>query len=244
MIFGFTTNYIPLKTLPLVACVCPSCLRKGGLEMTFLQMEQNGVVTQRLPKISGTLRCNICETSIPVGQWNEELKHFFESEKESIPVLTSVKLSAYGKRVIGVALGCFLLVGGIFAADRLGLLGNKDEQPYQKERENTALYLKDPKAGDIYKVVVMEGPGAGQTKYTLFKVKTIDKAADKITVLRHFKDSGDLTWNDLSLAAKDFDETNPLTYALKDLRFSGFEDPGHDKNRRVNILAVQRPQQP
>jgi len=123
-IFGFSTNYIPLKTLLLPGCSCPKCGRNGSLEMTFLQQEQNGVVVHRLNKISGKLNCGSCGAVIPGKEWTSDIKIFFEREKQNLPVIKSLKISAYGKRLIGVAIGCFLLVGAIFLANiRINVLG-------------------------------------------------------------------------------------------------------------------------
>lgn len=240
-IFGFSTNYIPLKTLLLPGCLCPKCGRNGSLEMTFLQQEQNGVVVHRLNKISGKLNCGSCGAVIPGKEWTSDIKIFFEREKQNLPVIKSLKISAYGKRLIGVAIGCFLLVGAIFAADKLGLLKENGKQPYQIESENNARYIAHPQVGDICKVVVMEEQDPDNAKYTLFEILGINEAEDQITVAVHKKNSADRTWNDLSEEQTDFNRNEPLTFSLKDYKFSSFtNDQNKQANIRINVLAVIR----
>jgi predicted RNA-binding Zn-ribbon protein involved in translation (DUF1610 family) len=240
-IFGFSTNYIPVKTIGLPQHTCPNCGQAGTLEMTFLQMEQDGVITHRLNKISTELSCTACKKKIPQKQWTESLKNIFETEKKDIKVVTSVKLSRYGKRVIGIALGCLLFVAGIFVADKLGLLSNSGKQPYEIESENTSQYKMYPQTGDICRVGIFNVNDRNDYKYTLFKITDINTAENKITIAPNYKSSTKITFDDLAAGDADFNTKDLKTFSLKNFKYSTFANDGDDHTTRINIFSIVRP---
>src|SRR5262245_56914442 len=121
-VFGFSTNYIPIKTIPLAHLACPHCQHEGLLEMMLLQEQQDGVVTQRLNKLSATVTCKSCGQAISRKNWGPEITTAFNTAAATNKLTTSVKLSRQGKRVTGIFAGCIVLVAGIFVADKFGAL--------------------------------------------------------------------------------------------------------------------------
>lgn len=244
-IFGFSTNYIPVKTIQLTRLICPRCQDRGLMEMTILQEEQDGVVIQRLDKLSARVQCKSCHQAIPQKEWTPEITAAFKTEKANIKVATSVKLSRQGKRVIAIFAGCIVFIAGIFAANALGFLKHSGKQAYEIAGENTELYITNPAAGDICQVGIFDAHRSGNNagKYTLFKIVKIDKANNKMVIIPH---TGQVASpNDfaaLSTASGSFNAAAEETFLLKEFSYHHFrkENEGAGDITR-NIYSIKRP---
>lgn len=243
-IFGFSTNYIRINTVPLPNLSCPQCQRKGAVEMTFLQEEQEGVVTQRLNKLSAAVTCNSCDHTIPKKSWSPDITAAFNAGAATIQLTTAVKISRQGKRVIAIFVGCILFVVGIFAANKLGFLKNSGKQPYEIASDHTEQYILHPQAGDICQVGIFEthtGINA-EGKYTLFKIVKTDNVNNTIVVIPHSRQvASPNDFGELSPEPGSFDTAHPETFVLKEFRFHHFqkEEEGPRGITR-NIYSISR----
>lgn len=244
-LFGFSTNYIPIKSVPLAHVTCPHCHQKGFIEMTLLQEEQDGVVTQRLNKLSATVTCTSCHQTITQKHWSPEITASFNAAAATVKLTTSVKLSKQGKRVIGIFLGCIVFVAGIFAANKLGFLKTSGKPSYEIESDYTEQYIRHPQAGDICQVGIFEahtGTNA-EGKYTLFKIVKTDKVNNTIVMIPH---TGQVAspndFGELSMDAGSFDAAHPETFILKEFEYHHFkkENEGSGGITR-NIYSIRRP---
>lgn len=244
-LFGFSTNYLPVKTLPLAHVTCPHCHQKGFIEMTLLQEEQDGVVIQRLNKLSATVTCTSCKQSISKNNWSPEITTAFNTAAATTKLTTSVKLSKQGKRVIGIFIGCIVSVAGIFAADKLGILKNSGKPSYEIESDYTEQYIRNPQAGDICQVGIFEAHASANAegKYTLFKIVKTDKANNTIIMIPH---TGQVAspndFGKLSMDAGSFDAAHPETFVLKEFEYHHIkkESEGSGGITR-NIYSIRRP---
>ncbi|MGO4293304.1 hypothetical protein [Chitinophaga sp. RAB17] len=244
-IFGFSTNYIRVKTVPLTHVACTHCHHKGLVEMTLLQEEQDGVVTQRLNKLSATVTCTSCNQSISKNNWRPEITAAFNAAVATVKLTTSVKFSKQGKRVIGIFLGCIVFVVEIFAADKLGILKNSGKQAYEIGSDHTEQYIRHPQSGDICQVGIFDAHAGANAegKYTLFKIVTTDKANNTIVMIPH---TGQVAspndFGGLSIDAGSFDAAHPETFVLKEFEYHHFkkENEGSGGIAR-NIYSIKRP---
>jgi hypothetical protein len=239
-IFGFTRNLIPVKTFELATEQCPNCQQHGQLAMHCYQVEEDGVVTQRLLKMETKVVCRHCQHELSQQQWTENMRQQLAAARSSISLVGSTKISKYGKRVIAVAVGCCLFVGVIFLANKLGWLKSNSKNDIEQGIEQTRVYTQQPLVGDICKILIQE-PGS---YYTLAKVVKVDQAGNSISLAFHreqIRDFGQL--GTLSASDDQFDKANAIAFVLKDFAYQQLHKvEAKAGDQQYGLLGISRNQ--
>lgn len=235
-IFGITTNRILIKTVNSSHLTCPACQRQGQLQIKLFQIEIDGALKRKLDKIEAEANCQNCGKTLQEKEFTAELKQVVADESKNIKLVTSTQLGTLGKRALAIALGCFILAGGIFLANSLGLLqGGKSS--VENELENAKLYVAEPKVGDICKALAVKN---GQTAAKLFKVVEVDKANNKITLVAHAKENaGVANWDNLAMDDSQFTGEKE-TFSLKDFSNRRIAKDGEKTNEIMSVYSVIR----
>jgi hypothetical protein len=241
-VFSFKTNYLPIKTIAAGAMVCPLCARTTAINLHLFQVEQEGVVVQRLNKMVATATCGGCGHSIEQKQFPGPLRDLFERERSNTTLQKSLKLGSMGKRALLVASACFALAGGIFLADHFHLLDAKTAN-VEFDQQIQSAYRASPAVGDLYKVVVSLNQ---QYTYRWFRVSKIDNVAKTVT-LQASKEAGTPMLKNLanaSTAVAGFDPGQVLQVHKDPIQMMRLESvDANADGANYQLFSVTRPAQ-
>lgn len=220
--FDYQTNYFLVKKIDQPAITCPSCDREGMLQILFFQVGQEGIFIRRLDKLIARTFCKGCKVTLPEKFWDASIRLAGQREKDKIKLITSIRISKRGKYFFWLLTAGFMIATAVLLSYGLGFW-DKDTATEQVTRDQNALFIANPRKGDLCQVIISEAQDEAYAKYTLFKIISVDEERNKITVAPHKEQLFALNWNGLSSAADHFDTGNPETFILKAFRQMRFQ---------------------
>jgi hypothetical protein len=243
-IFTYETRYIPVHTADLHDVRCPLCGQTGVMHMHYQQVEQDGVVWQRMNKLVAQAQCASCGKELTQRQWTQAMASEFERAKRDIKLETFTKLGSTGQRALLVVAACFIFVAALFAANKIGwlkLLSSKSDMEVSIDQTNS--YRAAPAVGDVALVMVSElnNGRAGATRYTLYKL--VEVQGDTLRLAPHKSSVSSLSgnWVSLGMSDADFDRSKTIGVPRKLYQSARLGDYDRSSTQVSSVYLIQRP---
>jgi hypothetical protein len=206
MIYYYEIRSQLLKTIDLKEETCPLCKHKGKIQLSIMQ-KYMWMWGPMFPQHKyGVLECDACNTVIPAGKWNDEVKGVFKVYKSQA---ATPKRLWRGTRVFLI----FFIV--IFSFAGLMKAGIVKENPFgfKNDTETTAQttkLLKEVKEGTVLYASVIENETNKETEqpekrlyYTIFAIVKIE---DDIAYVKRYNQHWEKFQDQYDIKVADLDD--------------------------------------